>query len=246
MPGLVQAKLVHPNHFEEVRRCVELHWANDYQGLNITLLSDPTMDCSFQVRSVQCRGDRVYTGCYDGIVREFDLTTGRLLRVVADHAPYAVEGAQIGASPNGRLVSVDWSGVVACVPATEPWHARRESGAEDVETLVYGREAGGGRSEDWAAASLGGRNGRNGSNNSSGRGTGVDMGRPGTTYRLCPIRAPSSGRLQYRRLGPREEPPEVAEAHMSSSVGCLVHDEDRLLLGSMDGRIISLLFRGGL
>lgn len=45
--GETLTKLVHPNHFEEVR-------------------------------SVQCVDDSIFTGCYDGIVREYDLLTGRL------------------------------------------------------------------------------------------------------------------------------------------------------------------------
>ena len=165
-----------------------------------------------EVRSVQCRSDRVYTACYDGVVREFDLLTGRVRRAVVSHAPYAVEAAHLGGGPGGRVVSVDWSGVVGCVPSVEP---DIDSSAEDVETLVYGRAA---------------------RNNLQPRGF----------HRFCPVRDPSSGRLRYQQLGPKEEPPEVAEAHMSPSVGCLVHDEDRLLLGTADGRVVSMLFRSGI
>lgn len=169
-----------------------------------------------EVRTVQCRGDNVYTACYDGVVREFDLFAGRVRRAIASHAPYAVEAAHLGGERGGRVVSVDWSGIVGCVPTVD---ADAGGGAEDVETLVYGRVGAG----------------------SNGSGTGQHG-----LHRLCPLRDPTSGRLRYLQLGPKEEPPEVAEALMSPSVGCLVHDEDRLLLGTADGRVVSMLFRSGI
>ena len=77
-------------------------------------------------------------------MREFDLLTGRLRRAFADHRPYAVEAVQLGpwGTPGaGRLVSVDWSGVVACVPSTlSAWRDREGLPGEDMETLVFGRD----------------------------------------------------------------------------------------------------------
>lgn len=181
----------------------------------------------------------MYTACYDGMVRQYDLSTGRLFGTVVDHGPYAVEALQLGPDPTARLVSVDWSGVVGCSPSTECWASRQTRGAADVETLVYGRER----------TVLSSR-----SSSGWGKGSHNDACRVfrsmlvlRMSYRLAPTMDPSSRRLlQYRRLGPREEPAEVADAHMTSSVGCLVHDDDRMLLGTADGRVVSLLFRGGL
>lgn len=168
----------------------------------------------------------MYTACYDGIVRQFCLSSGRFVCALADHRPYAVEALQLGPDPTARLVSVDWSCTVACVPMTEPWTSRLARGLTDVEALVYGREP--------LTLSPEYRRGSN-------------LLALGSSYRLAPAMDPSSRRLlQYRRLGLREEPAEVANAHMTSSVGCVVHDDDRLLLGTADGRVVSLLFRSGL
>jgi WD40 repeat protein len=66
--GGMLAKFVHPKHLsEEVRPGP----CGGSSGGALTLRW-----CAPQVRSVQFRGQKLITGCYDGFVREFELTTG--------------------------------------------------------------------------------------------------------------------------------------------------------------------------
>lgn len=159
----------------------------------------------WQVRSVQGHKQKVFTGAYDGVVREYDLLTGQMRRVVADHGPYPVECIQFR-QETGRLVSVDWSGILACSSKVSDSHPN----TDNIDAVLFD-----------------------------------DSRRLGSNYRLSPCSGDDKKRriLHYTCLGPRDEPPEIPEATLSSSIHSLQHDEDRVLMGTKDGQLLSLHFR---
>ena len=68
---------------------------------------------------------------------------------------------------------------------------------------------------------------------------------PNLSIRLSPSHT-ANGQLAYEALGPRDLPPDSAVGTLSSEICCMEQDDDRLILGTKEGRLIQLQFRRGL
>lgn len=176
-----------------------------------------------EVRCLECAGPRLVTGCYDGVVREYDLGTGRYVSTLAKHE-YAVETMQLSRE-TGRLVSVDWDGQVAYNRGMA--YLSRTFGAQSVDTLALVHDVG--EMQDISRDAFGRASG--GSNHfvrpryedkHHGKIIGCD--------------------LQASALFHSED----GISHTRTSVACMQHDEERLVLGTTGGNVVSLLFRKSL
>ncbi len=183
-----------------------------------------------EVRSVACVQDRLFTACYDGKVREYELMTGHLCQVLADHGPYPVECVHLDRD-TGRLVSADWSGMLACATGPPLVDVRPDlPHKEDVATLVHGPSE-----EDLGSPT----------------GSAPSFFSPPSLphYRLCPRYDDGDGDRRrvtgYSYLRPRDDLVECLEATLSSTVCALQHDDDCLVMGTKHGDLVSLSFREG-
>jgi len=188
-----------------------------------------------EIRSVECVGNRLFTGCYDGMVREFALDSGELKGMVANHCLYAVECLSLSRE-TGRMVSVDWAGVLAVGKGRPLIDLSPEVSKEDTRVLVNGARP----EEGWMEESGLGSNLN--SFVSGGRGNNLYL-RPNFSGEAT--RGPG-GRIRCDLLGPAIERKEDMESSLSATVICMQHNEERLVMGTKSGDIVSLVFRKGL
>ena len=188
-----------------------------------------------EIRSVECVRNRLFTGCYDGMVREYELDSGNLKGVVANHGLYAVECLSLS-KETGRMVSVDWDGVLAVGKGRPLIDFSPEVAKEDTGVLVNGQRFEEGWVEESGVAS---------SLNqfvSGGWGNNLHL-RP--NYSDESTRGPG-GRIRCDLLEPAIQRKEDMESTLSAKVICMQHNEERLVMGTKSGDVISLVFRKGL
>lgn len=188
-----------------------------------------------EIRSVECVGNRLFTGCYDGMVREYALDSGEMKGFLASHGLYAVECLSLSRE-TGRMVSVDWDGVVAVGKGRPLIDFSPEVIKEDTGVLVNGvRSEEGLMEESGLGSSLN-------SFVSGGRENNLLI-RP--NYGGEVTRGPG-GRIWCDLLGPAIERKEDMESSLSAKVICMQHNEKRLVMGTKSGDVVSLVFRKGL
>jgi WD40 repeat protein len=188
-----------------------------------------------EIRGVECVGNRLFTGCYDGMVREYELDSGGLKGVVANHGVYAVECLSLSRE-TGRLVSVDWDGVLAVGKGRPLVDVEPEVIKEDTSVLCFGERCEEGwMEENELGSSLNNFVSGGWGNNSHLR---PDYG--------CEATRGPGGRITFDVLGPALDRKEDLESSLSAKVICMQHNQERLVMGTKSGDIVSLLFRKGL
>jgi len=188
-----------------------------------------------EIRGVECVGNRLFTGCYDGMVREYELDSGCLKGVVANHGVYAVECLSLSRD-TGRMVSVDWDGVLAVRKGRPLIDLEPEAAKEDTSVLCFGeRFEEGWMEETGLGSSLSSFVSEGCGNNSYLR----------PDYGCEALRGPGR-RITCDVLGPALDRKEDLESSLNAKVICMQHNQERLVMGTKSGDVISLLFRKGL